>query len=360
MDLYSLISDHLAKGKNGALATIVEKIGAAPRDQGAKMFITAEGDIFGTIGGGAVEAQTRLEAIKVIETERHRMLVFKMDGKSAAEEDMICGGNISIFIEPVEARHKEVYDAVSNAVKRCTEGFIVTRYTDAEISKSLFTLAGATVGDALDEETKARISDTGRGVIFSPGFLAIPLLVRSALYIFGAGHVSQHIARIAGMVNFDITVIDDREEYCNAGRFPDARETIVVNFNAAFKDLLFSGSEYVVIVTRGHKHDALVLKQVLRRPVRYIGMIGSRRKTAMVFDHLRSEGIEDTLFTQVFAPIGLDIGAETPEEIAVSIVAELIHVRSQPVSERHTSTLQAVKTKSTRPHFPDHHKILFG
>ena len=291
MNLNGIIADHLARGEKGALATIVEKTGSAPRNEGTWMFITAEGRIFGTIGGGSVEAQACLEAIKVIETGHHRMLHFKMDGKSAAEDNMICGGNVSIFIEPVKERHKEVYEAVSNAIKGNAEGFVVTRYSEAGLSKSFLLDIETVVGDPLDNVMKEHIFAAREGLIVSDGLIVVPILFRSCLYIFGAGHVSQHICRIASMVNFDVTVIDDRDDYSNAARFPEARETIVKDFSAAFDQLSFSGSEFVVIVTRGHKHDALVLEQVLKRPARYVGMIGSRRKTRMVFDHLKSKGV---------------------------------------------------------------------
>jgi len=360
MDINGIISDHLSRGVKGALATIVKKVGAAPRDEGASMFITAQGNIFGTIGGGSVEAEARLEAIKVIETGLYRMLHFRMDGKSATEQGMICGGNVSIFIEPVNERQKEVYCAVSNAIKMDTKGLVITRYSESGLLKSFFPATGTVVGDLLDEETKATISAAGERLLASDGLIIAPILARSRLYIFGAGYVSQHISRIASMVSFDVTVIDDREDYSNSNRFPEARETIVGDFSSVFDLLPFSGSEYIVIVTRGHKHDALVLEQVLKRPTRYAGMIGSRRKTVMIFDHLRNKGIDDVLFARVFAPIGLDIGAETPEEIAVSIVAELIQKRNMPTAARGLSMQQMVNERVPRRHSPDHHKILFG
>lgn len=360
MDLNGVIADHLAKGEKGALATIVKKVGAGPRDEGARMFVTAQGGTFGTIGGGAVEAEACLEAKKAIETGLYRMLDFRMDGKSAAEAGMICGGSVSIFIEPVEERHKGIYDAVSNAIKSDTKGLVATRYREGRLSKSLLLDEGIVMGDPLDEETKTRIYAAGQGMVVAEGLIVVPILARPHLYIFGAGHVSQHISRIAAMVNFEVTVVDDRDEYCNPGRFPEARDTIVGDFGTIFDRLSFSGSEYAVIVTRGHKHDALVLEQMLGRPSRYVGMIGSRRKTMLVFDHLREKGCNEDLLARVYAPIGLDIGAETPEEIAVSIVAELIQVRSRPQADRDLSMERMVDAKAPRRHSPDHHKILFG
>jgi xanthine dehydrogenase accessory factor len=265
-----VISDHLSRGEKGALVTIVEKTGSAPRDEGARMFVTAEGNIFGTIGGGKVEAEACREALDVIEKGQHRVFYFEMDGKNAEDSGMICGGKVKIFIEPVEARHKEIYEAASNAMKRCIRGLVVTQYSESTFSKSFLLKTGSVAGDPLDDRTKTRLSNHGDRLTATDGLIVAPILTRPCLYVFGTGHVSQHICRIANMVNFDVTVIDDREEYANVVRFPDARETVVRNFITVFDQLSFSRSEYVVIVARGHKHDALVLEQALKHPTRYV------------------------------------------------------------------------------------------
>ncbi|HEX2964562.1 MAG TPA: XdhC/CoxI family protein [Syntrophorhabdaceae bacterium] len=360
MDLNGLIADHLSRGETGSIVTIVEKLGSGPRDEGASMFVTAKGQVYGTIGGGSLEAYACIEAGKVLETGRHQICHYAMDGQSADESDMICGGSTRIFIEPANKQHELIYRAASNAIKRAMQGFIVTRYSRSECFKSFLAANGTVEGDPLDDGTIATILTAGNGLIFSDELIVQPVLSRSPLYIFGAGHVSQHICRIANMINFDVTVIDDRADYANADRFPDAGETIVQDFATVFDSLSFSGSEYVVIVTRGHKHDSLVLEYALRQPTRYLGMIGSHRKTLLIFDHLKKKGFDgDALLARVFAPIGLDIGAETPEEIAVSIVAELIRVQNKPDAEQNLSMKQ-VKYEGPRYHAPDHHQVLFG
>ena len=360
MNLNGIISDHLARGERGALATIVEKVGAAPRDEGARMFVTPEGKIYGTIGGGLVEAEVWWAAMDVIATGRHRMLHFRMDGKGVDDEDMICGGNVNVFIEPVDERQRDVYDAVRNVITQDAKGLIITRYTDSTLSKSLLHSDGTVTGKPLDHAVIARLSVDADRPVLEDGLIAVPILTRSRLYIFGAGHVSQYISRIADITDFDVTVIDDRADYCNEFRFPEAKKVIVEAFDAVFEHLPFNGSEYVVIVTRGHKHDALVLGHVLRRPNRYVGMIGSARKTKMVFSHLVRKGFDERLLAQVYAPIGLDISSETPQEIAVSIVAELIKVRREPETARALSAARPDGVQERSHHSPDHHKMLFG
>ena len=151
-----------------------------------------------------------------------------------------------------------------------------------------------------------------------------PVLPLVELYIFGAGHVATSLYRVARIVGFDTTVIDDRESYASRERFPEAQEVIAEDFEKAMARLSPNESSYIVIVTRGHRDDMRVLRWAVQTPARYVGMIGSKRKTIGIFKELQKEGIPAHLFDRVHAPIGLDIGAITPEEIAVSITAELI------------------------------------
>ncbi len=154
-----------------------------------------------------------------------------------------------------------------------------------------------------------------------------PILPPADLYIFGAGHVAASLYKVARIAGFDITVIDDRETYASRERFPDAQQVIAEDFDKAAAQLTPSESSYIVIVTRGHRDDMRMLRWAVQTPARYIGMIGSKRKTIGIFKELQQEGLSAKLFDRVHAPIGLDIGAITPEEIAVSITAELIAKR---------------------------------
>jgi len=154
-----------------------------------------------------------------------------------------------------------------------------------------------------------------------------PVLPQALLYIFGAGHVSVNLYKTARSAGFDVTVVDDREAYANRERFPEAREVIAEDFDRAMARLSPGESAYIVIVTRGHRDDMRVLRWAVQTPARYVGMIGSKRKTISIFRELVKEGLSEKLFERVHAPIGLDIGAITPEEIAIAITAELIAVR---------------------------------
>ncbi len=154
-----------------------------------------------------------------------------------------------------------------------------------------------------------------------------PVLPPALLYIFGAGHVAYNLYKIAGIAGFEVIVVDDRESYANRERFPDAREVIAADFDGATQRLNVPESAYIVIVTRGHRDDMRVLRWALNANARYLGMIGSRRKTIAIYKELETEGVSADKFGQVHAPVGLEIGAITPEEIAIAIVAEMIAVR---------------------------------
>ncbi len=151
-----------------------------------------------------------------------------------------------------------------------------------------------------------------------------PVLPPAVLYLFGAGHVAVNVCKVAGNAGFDITVVDDREAYVSRERFPAAKEVIADEFDKVMARLSPGELSYIVILTRGHRDDMRILRWAVQTPAKYIGMIGSKRKTIAIFRELTAEGIRAELFHRVHAPIGLDVGAVTPEEIAVAITAELI------------------------------------
>jgi xanthine dehydrogenase accessory factor len=154
-----------------------------------------------------------------------------------------------------------------------------------------------------------------------------PILPPAVLYIFGAGHVALSLCRSAGHAGFDVTVIDDRESYASPERFPEARAVVALDFEKAMSEIMPNESASIVVVTRGHRDDMRILRWAVQTQARYVGMIGSKRKTITIFRELTKEGLSPSLFERVHAPVGLDIGAITPEEIAVAITAELIASR---------------------------------
>lgn len=330
MSVYDYVVKYLGEGKKGIVATVVNKAGAAPREEGAKMFVGEDQQTFSTIGGGKLEAEVIEEALRGMESTTVKLYHARMDAKAVEDEGMLCGGNVDVLLEPILFKHTTVYERIRGFEKQGIRAVIVTRFNQTTLEKSVIDPNGDIWGDYLEKEEAAELRDfwSERRVRFLNNDTVVePLSVFSNLYIFGAGHVSQFLSKVAKLVDFNVTVIDDREEFANRERFPEADSIIVEDFNKVFDALEFTTNSYIVIVTRGHSHDALVLEKSIGHPTRYIGMIGSKRKVRMVLEHLKEKGIQKKILESIHAPVGIDINSETPQEIAVSIVAELIQVR---------------------------------
>jgi xanthine dehydrogenase accessory factor len=170
-----------------------------------------------------------------------------------------------------------------------------------------------------------------------------PILPVQTLYLFGAGHVSVNVYRAARMTGFEVVVVDDRESYANRERFPEAKDVYAEDFERALSQLAPNHSSYVVIVTRGHRDDMRVLRWAVGTPAKYIGMIGSQRKVIAIYKQLENEGVSPEQLARVYAPVGLDIGAVTPEEIAIAIIAEMIAIRRGADSVAHKRSVRALE-----------------
>ncbi len=280
---------YIEEGIDFIAAKVAATKGSAPRKRGAMLLMREDGQTVGTVGGGLLEAETEKLCRQMLQTgQKHMSREFILGGKSGEGEngeksalDMGCGG-----------------DAV-----------IDLRYVSAA----------------------------------DPGDFAEELKVRDQAYIFGGGHVAKALEPLLRHIDFETRIIDDRKEYVNRDRFPDAAEVIVCSdFDHCFEEIEPDEESYLIIVTRGHKGDLAVLRQALRIPCAYIGMIGSRRKNGMLFDQLLREGVPEEDLARVHAPIGLDIGAETPEEIGVSVAAEIIQVRAGRIREEEKTDASAL------------------
>ncbi|MBA4418875.1 MAG: hypothetical protein C0392_13360 [Syntrophus sp. (in: bacteria)] len=331
MDIYGIITVYLESGKNGVLATVVKTTGSTPRGVGTKMFVGEDGKTFGTIGGGRVEAEAHKEALALLDKGGIKILSLYTETQRTEKRDMSCGGDLEILLEPVTARHLDVYREIERFRKNREKGFVITRFRDNILSKTLINTDLRDVGDRQGPEIVQLFEDFihEKKPTVKDGILIDPLRVIFPLYLFGAGHVSQSVARVAKIVDFEVTVIDDREEFANRERFPDADIIIVWDFHETLSCLEFTGNEFVVIVTRSHESDAAVLRWAVRQSARYIGMIGSTMKVKTILGHMREDGFDEKILEKIHAPIGISIDAETPQEIAISIVAELIRVRAK-------------------------------
>ncbi len=347
-DIYLEIVKALGNGEKCALATLISRVGSAPRGVGAKYLIKENGASFGSIGGGCVEAEVWQEAQKVIEKEEGRILHFDLTSEQLAEGGLVCGGNIDIFLEPLRESFLDIYQEAlgvrlgGGSAILATPVLVDGKFPRGQGSKVLIKTSGEKVGSLLGgAELEKKVSSEGEGALRDkkPRMLSLkckdasmevllePVFCEPTVYIFGGGHVSEQIAPLAKNVHFKVVVIDDREMFANRERFPEADEVFVSEFDKCFGQLSVDESSYIVIVTRGHLYDGIVLEQALKSKAYYIGMIGSRKKIGTLYQSLIEKGIAKESLGRVHAPIGIEINSETPEEIAVSIVAELIKVR---------------------------------
>ncbi len=330
MDIYKIVDQYLADGKEGVLATIVRKSGATPQKAGAKMFVGDDGQMYGTIGGGCVEAEVWQEARQTLKAREARTFRYTLDGGSVEDEGMICGGTIEVFLEPVMAGYRDLYGVLGRSRQENRRLMTVTCFGKGLFSKTIITAHGEVIGDPIGEgDMPDRNLFHEKGPRVFDGKIVEPADTAAHLTIYGAGHISRFICGLAKMMDFHVVVMDDRDQFANKEKFPEADEIIVDDFENISRHVPGDGDGYAVVVTRGHKHDALVLEKLLMEKCRYVGMIGSRRKIKIIYDHLEKKGFDRGLLQSVHAPIGLDINGRTPQEIALSIVSELVKIRGE-------------------------------
>lgn len=357
--LFQSIRRRLRSNEPAALATVVARNGSLPMSARAKMAVFRDGSIAGTIGGGRLEADVIRQAVDALPAAEARpsqtasLVSFTLTADAVQADGLTCGGSVEILLEYFPpGKPPPVLDVLSlmQARQRPAVSVAILPPSNDESPDAAFELRrlvlcheGTVIGGTDDVDTDAAIVTRARSYLGQDyvGMQTVTdragtplrlfletLLPRPTAYLFGGGHIARHLARLLPMIDFDFVVIDDREEFANPQRFPDARACVVHDFPTVIPMLgLDPASAYLIIVTRGHHFDFDVLQQAVRLQPAYTGMIGSRRKIGIIFEKLRQQGVSQEDLDRVHAPIGLEIGADTPEEIAVSIAAQLIQVR---------------------------------
>ncbi len=340
MDIYDEILSTLESDAHLILATIISTTGSTPAATLSKMLVKKGGIIsVGTVGGGCMEGEVLMHAHRIDGTGRAEILTFHLN-EDDIEHGLICGGSLDVLIEPVTRSHIPLIRTLQSIRDEGNDSILATHLrSDGTIGAKQVISGGASVSQlamdlllpplhfgeiaqkALHRQETVRIAVTDGEVILEPVF------GRPSLIIFGGGHVSKYVSRIAALCGFRITIVDDREKFANTQRFPEATRTIVADFLEAFPKLTVNASSYILIVTRGHRYDTAILEEAIKTPARYIGMIGSKRKVLSAFEYLRQHGVPEERLQQVHSPVGMNIGAVSAEEIAVSIVAEIITIR---------------------------------
>lgn len=345
------ILDCLNEATPFALATIMTHKGSTPRTSGSKMVVLSNGKIYGTIGGGLVEARVIETCLSMMSVHQCQIKEFILNQKLKDGLDMVCGGDLTVWVETFPEPSPaliQVFTTMAAHEKAGKKTVLVSRIQGFSgdtftTDKCLVLPDGNLIGpnlvpkvlfDAISDNQFSSTAPVLQNHNLTE-FIIEPSQPHDTLYIFGAGHVGLQLANMAHLLDMRTIVVDDRAEFANTNRFEHAHTVHVANrFSTVFhelthQNLIIDKNAYIVILTRGHLHDQTVLEQALETQAAYIGMIGSRRKRNQVYANIIEKGVPKESLEKVYSPIGLEIHSETPAEIAVSIISEIIQVRSR-------------------------------
>jgi xanthine dehydrogenase accessory factor len=329
----------------GALASVAKRHGSLPMSATAKMLVTAGGARIGTVGGGCLEAEIIERAHDVLEHRVPALSSHSLNAELAGDYGLTCGGTAELFIEPVfgDTRLAAVYAEAAALMARGERAVMATSVDWSDGVMKVIEHSGRLVGADNDRlrDAVADFDHASELPSLQRGVLVEPVSGKPRLVVFGAGHVGARVAEAAAFAGWRVTVADDRPDFADARRLPFAERVVTCEFHDVAGAVPLDAETYVVIATRGHQHDVEIAGQLVPRPLRYLGMLGSRRKIAMTAKALRGWGVTDEEISHVHAPVGLSIGADTPEEIAVSVVAEMIAVRRAGSRRRGGSAIHA-------------------
>jgi len=351
-NIYSILLNELDKGIPLAIATIVGTKGSTPQVQGVSAIFSENGLVSGTLGGGILEATAQEKASQAIAEKRSLHFEFDLDAGVSDAESAICGGKARILIDADPKKYINIFRNINNSLKKRQPGVLVTMIPEDKTEILRYWIEKNTITDSVPEpelskhkeEIKKCLEENQCYYLKNTYSLFIePIFPIPELIIAGAGHIGQAVSHLSSLLGFEVTVIDDRPEFCNMDKCPDADHLIVENIAKAVQEIPKTPDTYIVIVTRGHQYDSDVLRQCIDSDAAYIGMIGSKRKIRLMRGKFIDEGWSTpSQFDHIHAPIGIEIGSKTVQEIAVSICAQLVLVRNQKTGSGHKQVISAV------------------
>ena len=335
---------HLAQSSRPfVIATVVRTKGSTPQKAGAKLLIRNDGTALGTLGGGCVEGEMWHLGTKLL--KKNGPVVYreyKLNEELSDQGGLVCGGTMSFFLEPfpVPAEELALFERLDNALESGPPVAVITFVESSD--KETTNLARMVIDDpgnpAQQTGMSEQLAEMADSILRNGGQKLIEPDKETKIYIegynlppaillIGAGHVNKCVADLAGRLGYRIHIVDDREEFANSERFPEADSIFVRDYDSGLKDIPVALNTAVVIATRGHHFDDVALAAAIETQASYIGLVGSKRKTALIFENLRKKGVNESQLAAIHAPVGLDIGAVTPEELAISIMAEITMLR---------------------------------
>jgi xanthine dehydrogenase accessory factor len=355
-DICQTIVEFIDGGEVFAVALVLKAEGSTPRKAGVRAVIDQTGKIYGTLGGGLVEAEAQRRAVEACKSKLPIVFDMELYGPNRTADAPICGGSMQILLDPTAAKDRASYAGMAEALRNRRQGVMITTiqtsaqtqvnsqwFTKESVSSDIAFPGADNIRSCMVHEAPQLFAEprgggnTVRHPHGSPTLQVFvePVIPRPLLLIAGGGHIGQALALQASLVGFDVTVVDDRAEFTEPALYPEGTTTYCGDIPKKIAELSVGNDTYVVVVTRGHKLDAEALEACIHAPVAYVGMIGSQRKVALIRKNFIESGIATAdEFDRVFTPIGLDIGAVTVPEIAASITAELIAVRRKGIDHK--------------------------
>lgn len=307
------------------LAMVMEKKGSAPRGVGAHMLILSDGATVDTIGGGPLEYLAIQEAKQNLKNGKSIVQTFSLNNATAGEYGMVCGGQLTVALYCLQQKDLVQVEKALTLINTKNKIVLSLSWQNENFDFKVYDLAESfALKEKLTKKSLLQMDTTNQ----SGQYLEI-MKQSPRVYLFGGGYVAQEVAKLLPNLEFEYIVLEERSEFAKKELFPDAKRIVVVDYADFSKQVEIKNSDYVIVVTNGHTKDTLVLESLLKNPPAYIGVIGSRYKKIHVENYLAEKGFSEDLIKQIIMPIGLDIKAETPSEIAISIVAQLIQKRAQ-------------------------------
>ncbi len=330
-ELIRSVIELIKNGSDAVLVSVTASSGSTPRGAGAMMLVRRDGSSVGTIGGGRVEYEAQLHAAEIYSAGRSGTVGYNLAPNDVADLGMICGGKVTVYFQYIpagDAQTLELFEYLAGAFERGESVWLVRRMVNGEVTDmGAYGSSGLLFAPNIPE-SDVRPLLRSRAML-SGDYYVEPLVMAGHVYVFGGGHVAQQLVPVLAKVGFSVVVYEDRPEFSTPELFPAAKKIVRGDFEHIAEHVAIGPADYVIIMTRGHQKDYEVLEQTLRTPATYVGCIGSRHKVAKTKERLAAAGVSQADIARMVSPIGLEIEAETPEEIAISIAAQLILHRAQ-------------------------------
>lgn len=328
------------------IATVVKTKGSTPQKAGAKLLVRKDGSAVGTLGGGCVEGDIWFASMETLRRQQGpEYRDYYLNEEIAARDGLVCGGSMYFFIDP-QWKPNDTLKVFQNVVAAydgerpvALATLIKVNGEKENLGSKAFIFKDGSLNGSLGTEDRDRVaSDTGltlidydlnKNVQLADGseIFVEAYTTPASLVLIGGGHISKAIVPLAKMLGFRIFIVDDRIEFANWDRFPEAEDIVVTDYRNSLDRFLINPNTSIVIATRGHNFDDIALEVAAKSSAGYVGLVGSQRKVVLIYEELLNRGISLERIRDIHAPIGLDIGARSPEEIAVSIMSEIVQVR---------------------------------